>query len=941
MSQGKVVSKLMARVKEMTQRTKGRDGKYFSSSKRGEIPELRAELHSTDKSKQKDAVKKVIAAVTVGKDMSELFPDVVNSIHTEDLEIKKLVYLYLINYAKSKPDMAIMAVNSFVKDSRHPNPLIRALAVRTMGCIRVERISEYLTKPLSSALADEDPYVRKTAAICVAKLHDISPEIVWDHGFLDKLRDAVSDGNPTVVANAVAALAEIQEASGREVFHITSAVLQKLLAALNECTEWGQVFILDALAGYTPGESHEAESIIERVLPRLAHQNSAVVLSAIKIVMKLLNYVSNTDMVNAFSRKLAPPLVTLAQAAQPEVQYVALRNINLVVQKRPGLLGSKVKVFFCKYNDPIYVKMEKLDTLVRLASSRNIDEVLMELKEYAQEVDVEFVRKAVRTIGRCAIKLESAAERCIKVLLQLIDTKVNYVVQEAVVVIRDIFRRYPNRYESVISILCEALSTLDEPEAKAAMIWIIGEYAARIENAGELLDMFSEGFHDEPPAVQLQILTASVKLFLHRPDSARGQVERVLSMTTEESDNPDLRDRGFVYWRLLSSSPDAARRVVLAEKPVIEDDTNRLEPDVLDELIGYMSTLASIYHKPPETFVMKSRAAAMDLGDEDSDSDSDSDEVDEDDVEDEEEYTADAADVGAGGGEADLLGFGGPPAAPSGGGDGSVGTGGGGGGGGGGGLDADLFGHGSGVGGSSSALPPVPAPKSPLGSDKGVTLRGALVRRGDSILLDLDVDNAQATAITTCALKLNVNRWGLAPQSVGFDLGAVPAGGSGSVAIPLVFQPAQVDAAKPVTPVVEAALRDNTSKAVVFFKIPVRAEALFTREGELDKKTFLTEFRGIDDSTDYKAMVSPLVTTDVDQLVARLREHRVFDVAKRPAGDQTVVYASAALASGQHVLVELTLPPGAGSAQLVVKMEDASFGAPAAEGIKRIIAAAQ
>lgn len=66
--------------------------------------------------------------------------------------------------------------------------------------------------------------------------------------------------------------------------------------------------------------------------------------------------------------------------------------------------------------------------------------VLNELKEYATEVDVDFVRKAVRSIGRCAIKLEGAAERCISVLLDLIQTKVNYVVQEAIVVIKDIFR---------------------------------------------------------------------------------------------------------------------------------------------------------------------------------------------------------------------------------------------------------------------------------------------------------------------------------------------------------------------------------------------------------------------------------------------------------------------------------------------------------------------
>ena len=68
-----------------------------------------------DRPKKKEAVKKVIAAMTVGKDVSMLFPAVVNCMQTEDLELMKLVYLYLINYAKTQPDLAIMAVNTFVK----------------------------------------------------------------------------------------------------------------------------------------------------------------------------------------------------------------------------------------------------------------------------------------------------------------------------------------------------------------------------------------------------------------------------------------------------------------------------------------------------------------------------------------------------------------------------------------------------------------------------------------------------------------------------------------------------------------------------------------------------------------------------------------------------------------------------------------------------------
>ncbi len=47
----------------------------------------------------------------------------------------------------------------------------------------------------------------------------------------------------------------------------------------------------------------------------------------------------------------------------------------------------------------------------------------------------------------------------------------------------------------------------------------------------------------------------------------------MLNLATENADNPDLRDRGFVYWRLLSTDPEAAHKVVLAQRPPISDDT--------------------------------------------------------------------------------------------------------------------------------------------------------------------------------------------------------------------------------------------------------------------------------------------------------------------------------------------------------------------------------
>ncbi|KAG2143871.1 adaptin N terminal region-domain-containing protein [Suillus cothurnatus] len=587
--------------------------------RKGENYELSVDLNSEYRDKRKDAIKRVIASMTVGKDVSGLFPDVLKNMQTDDLEQKKLVYLYLMNYAKTQPELVILAVNTFVKDSEDPNPLVRALAIRTMGCLRAEKIIDYLCDPLQRALRDDNPYVRKTAALCVAKLYDLKPELVIENGFLDQLRDMISDSNPMVVANTVAALTDIHisatsnqpsdSTSDPAVFSITSAILNKLLIALNECSEWGRVAILNALARYDAQDDKESEHICERVVPQFQHVNGSVVLAAMKVIMIHIRNVRRDDLVKQLIRKMAPPLVTLL-SSPPEVQWVALRNINLLLQKRSDLLSNEMRVFFCKYNDPLYVKIEKLDIMVRLASDSNVDALLSELKEYSSEVDVDFVRKSIKAIGQTAITIESAAERCVNVLLELINTRVSYVVQEAVVVMKDIFRKYPSTYEGVIPTLCANLEELDEPEAKTSLIWIIGEYADKIDNADELLGIFVDSFTEESYQVQLQTLTAVVKLFLKKPDSSQGVVQRVLNTATKDCDSPDVRDRAYIYWRLLSTDPGAAKAVVLAHRPPISIPRTTVSPALLEELLGEISSLASVYHKPAQTFVGHGRVGA-------------------------------------------------------------------------------------------------------------------------------------------------------------------------------------------------------------------------------------------------------------------------------------------------------------------------------------------
>jgi len=99
------------------------------------------------------------------------------------------------------------------------------------------QVIQALVDPLRHALKDSDPYVRKTAAICVAKLFMIDKRLVERESFVNSLRDLLADANPTVVANAVAALVEISERSDSIQLRLNASISSKLVSAMGECSE--------------------------------------------------------------------------------------------------------------------------------------------------------------------------------------------------------------------------------------------------------------------------------------------------------------------------------------------------------------------------------------------------------------------------------------------------------------------------------------------------------------------------------------------------------------------------------------------------------------------------------------------------------------------------------------------------------------------------------
>lgn len=579
--------------------------KFFNIPRKGENYEFRSGLVSQYAEERKDTIQRVIAAMTMGKDVSALFPDVLKNIATHDLEQKKLVYLYLMNYAKTHPELVILATNTFVRDAEDPNPLIRALAIRTMGCIRVDKMVDYISIPLKRTLKDDNPYVRKTAVICVAKLFELNPTVCMEQGFLNYLLELVDDSNQMVVANAVAALLEISKSTQKDVLKIDSKILSKLLSTLNECSEWGRVSILSALVEYDAHQISEVHEIIEKISPQLQHENPAVVLTSIKVLIKQLNKLPNNETANVLSR-LSSPLCSLLVSA-PEIQFVALKNIRILLEKYPNILDKELRAFFIKYNDPLYLKLEKIEIMIRISNDDNCMLLLSELREYSMEVDIDLVNRAINAIGQIAIKIEKCSKKSVEILYELFINRGDYVVEETVVVVQNILRRYPKEYLStIITIIADLkFDDLSKPESISSYMWILGEYAKEIPHLEDRLSLIVDNFDDFEPIVQSAALSSVVKVSLAKPTPKTPQLlQQVLDKATKEVENADVRDKAYLYWRLLSTDDKALQKDILLNKlPLLDSTIESFAPGLLEELLDKLGNLSSVFYKPASSFI--------------------------------------------------------------------------------------------------------------------------------------------------------------------------------------------------------------------------------------------------------------------------------------------------------------------------------------------------
>ena len=103
------------------------------------------------------------------------FSSVVKNVASPNIEIKKLVYIYLLSHAEAEPDLALLSINTIQKSLSDSNPQVRALALKTMSGIRVPVISQIVSLAIKKGLGDMSAYVRKAAALAIPKCYRLDP----------------------------------------------------------------------------------------------------------------------------------------------------------------------------------------------------------------------------------------------------------------------------------------------------------------------------------------------------------------------------------------------------------------------------------------------------------------------------------------------------------------------------------------------------------------------------------------------------------------------------------------------------------------------------------------------------------------------------------------------------------------------------------------------
>lgn len=577
-------------------------------------------LDSRNEREVLEGLRKVISMMYRAQKTLPFFSSVVKNVASPNLEIKKLVYIYLIHHAEQEPDLALLSINTIQKSLSDSNPQVRALALKTMSGIRVPVISQIVSLAIKKGAGDMSPYVRRAAAMAIPKCFRLDPN--QSPQLIEYLSTLLGDKQYYVAGAAVTAFMEICP----ERTDIIHKHYRSLVRKIVDMDEWSQLSALRMLTIYArkcfprrtrtvkagekaadlqgfyneAGDNGDAseqvvvldadlELLLNAIKPLLQSRNSGVVVATTRCYVSI-----GTP---EYIKSAVGPLVALLRGPS-DIQQIALYNIVSVCLLRPTDFVKYASHFLVRATDSSAVwelKLEVLTLVFPHAPPHVKSLILNELEHFSRGSDKLLVREAVRAIGRCAQSDPATSSRCLRLLLSQITSLDGNLAAESLTVIRHLIQQDSTAHTSTVVRLAKNLDSATDPQARATIIWLVSEFAGlngEDNIAADVCRILLKGFAEESEIAKRQILLLTAKVYLHhlnrviearKSQEAEGEAAEPTSMD-EVEDHPvarlwnyvlllvrydtsyDLRDRARLFKALLGV-PQLATLMLLAPKP--------------------------------------------------------------------------------------------------------------------------------------------------------------------------------------------------------------------------------------------------------------------------------------------------------------------------------------------------------------------------------------
>ncbi|KAI1757238.1 ARM repeat-containing protein [Xylaria castorea] len=574
-----------------------------------------------------DGLRRVTAMMYRQQRTLPFFSSVVKNVASPNIEIKKLVYIYLIHHAEQEPDLALLSINTIQKSLSDTSPLVRALALRTMSGIRVPVISQIVSLAIKKGVGDMSPHVRKAAALAIPKCYRLEPSTLPQ--LLEYLTTLLGDKQYFVAGAAVGAFMEICP----ERIDLIHKHYRSLTKKIVDMDEWSQLAMLRMMTVYarkcfprrTKSVKHkdtaedlqdfygeggtqattetEGEQIavldpdlvllLNGIKPLLQSRNSGVVIAVARCYAEI-----GTP---EYTKAAVGPLVALLRGAQ-DIEQIALYNIVSVCLAHPAPFVKYSSHFLVRATDtaPVWeLKLEVLALIFPHSPPQTKSLILNELEHFSRGTNKALVREAVRAIGRCAQGDPATAPRCMRLLLGQITSLDGTLAAESLTVIRHLIQLDPHAHMGTVVRLAKNLDSATDPQARATIIWLVGEFSGlngEDNIAADVLRILLKDFPNESEVAKRQIVLLAAKVYLHhinREAEMQSETEPTPEDDSEapaplgftpSTDHPvvrlwdyvlllarydtsyDLRDRTRLYKALLAV-PQLATLMLLAPKP--------------------------------------------------------------------------------------------------------------------------------------------------------------------------------------------------------------------------------------------------------------------------------------------------------------------------------------------------------------------------------------